>query len=225
MCIRDRSGAARRAATLDGVVHAKLTARHEVQHDVGKLGERRQNEHQLGREDMPQEPAFITGGLHTGEESGDEHEQHQQQDTPVAQRRQEADFRQRDAAQDHHKRTDDGEHRKGVGEPHGQRRQAEAEAFLHDDHVTGKEQKMCIRDSIFPFKNAFRISAGAYYFKLDTDLSTSVDAINPIYEELINQTSGKATWERLAPYIGLGWERAQQSESSLGWHASLGPYL
>ena len=78
---------------------------------------------------------------------------------------------------------------------------------------------------IFPFKNAFRISAGAYYFKLDTDLSTSVDAINPIYEELINQTSGKATWERLAPYIGLGWERAQQSESSLGWHASLGPYL
>ena len=135
------SGAARRAATLDGVVHAKLTARHEVQHDVGKLGERRQNEHQLGREDMPQEPAFITGGLHTGEESGDEHEQHQQQDTPVAQRRQEADFRQRDAAQDHHKRTDDGEHRKGVGEPHGQRRQAEAEAFLHDDHVTGKEQR------------------------------------------------------------------------------------
>lgn len=83
------------------------------------LDERRQNEHQLGREDMPQEPAFITGGLHTGEESGDEHKQHQQQDTPVAQRRQEADFRQRDAAQDHHKRTDDGEHRKGVGEPHG----------------------------------------------------------------------------------------------------------
>ena len=75
---------------------------------------------------------------------------------------------------------------------------------------------------IFPFENAFRISAGAYYFKLDTVLSTSVDAINPIYEELINQTSGKATWERLAPYIGLGWERAQQSESSLGWHASLG---
>ena len=81
---------------------------------------------------------------------------------------------------------------------------------------------------IFPFENAFRISAGAYYFKLDTVLSTSVDAINPIYEELINQTSGKATeelinqtsgkatWERLAPYIGLGWERAQQSESSLG---------
>ncbi|MCG4633221.1 hypothetical protein [Bilophila wadsworthia] len=78
---------------------------------------------------------------------------------------------------------------------------------------------------IFSFENAFRISAGAYYFKLDTDLSTSVDAINSIYEELINQTSGKATWERLAPYIGLGWERAQQSESSLGWHASLGPYL
>ena len=75
---------------------------------------------------------------------------------------------------------------------------------------------------IFPFKNAFRISAGAYYFKLDTALSTSVDAINPIYEELINQTSGKATWERLAPYIGLGWESTQQSESSLGWHASLG---
>ena len=43
---------------------------------------------------------------------------------------------------------------------------------------------------IFPFENAFRISAGAYYFKLDTALSTSVDAINPIYEELINQTSG-----------------------------------
>ena len=41
----------------------------------------------------------------------------------------------------------------------------------------------------------------------DTDFSTSVDAINPIYEELINQTSGKATWERLAPYIGLGWEK------------------
>ena len=75
---------------------------------------------------------------------------------------------------------------------------------------------------IFPFENAFRISAGAYYFKLDTALSTSVDAINPIYEELINQTSGKATWERLAPYIGLGWESTQQSESSLGWHASLG---
>ena len=75
---------------------------------------------------------------------------------------------------------------------------------------------------IFSFENAFRISAGAYYFKLDTDLSTSVDAINPIYEELINQTSGKATWERLAPYIGLGWESTQQSESSLGWHASLG---
>lgn len=69
---------------------------------------------------------------------------------------------------------------------------------------------------IFPFKNAFRISAGAYYFKLDTALSTSVDAINPIYEELINQTSGKATWERLAPYIGLGLESTQQSESSLG---------
>lgn len=65
---------------------------------------------------------------------------------------------------------------------------------------------------IFPFENAFRISAGAYYFKLDTALSTSVDAINPIYEELINQTSGKATWERLAPYIGLGWESTQQSE-------------
>lgn len=47
--------------------------------------------------------------------------------------------------------------------------------------------------NIFPFENAFRISAGAYYFKLDTALSTSVDAINPIYEELINQTSGKAT--------------------------------
>jgi len=78
---------------------------------------------------------------------------------------------------------------------------------------------------IFPFENAFRISAGAYYFKLDTALSTSVDAINPIYEELINQTSGKATWERLAPYIGLGWESTQQSESSLGWYASLGPYL
>ena len=62
---------------------------------------------------------------------------------------------------------------------------------------------------IFPFENAFRISAGAYYFKLDTALSTSVDAINPIYEEL-------------APYIGLGWESTQQSESSLGWHASLG---
>ena len=59
--------------------------------------------------------------------------------------------------------------------------------------------------NIFPFENAFRISAGAYYFKLDTALSTSVDAINPIYEELINQTSGKATWERLAPYIGLIW--------------------
>jgi len=40
---------------------------------------------------------------------------------------------------------------------------------------------------IFPFENAFRISAGAYYFKLDTVLSTSVDAINPIYEELSNQ--------------------------------------
>ncbi|WP_347865457.1 hypothetical protein [Bilophila wadsworthia] len=75
---------------------------------------------------------------------------------------------------------------------------------------------------IFHFENTFRISAGAYYFKLDTALSTSVDAINPIYEELINQTSGKATWERLAPYIGLGWESTQQSESSLGWHASLG---
>ena len=75
---------------------------------------------------------------------------------------------------------------------------------------------------IFPFENAFRISAGAYYFKLDTALSTSVDAINPIYEVLINQTCGKATWERLAPYIGLGWESTQQSESSLGWHASLG---
>ena len=50
---------------------------------------------------------------------------------------------------------------------------------------------------IFSFENAFRISAGAYYFKLDTDLSMSVDAINPIYEELINQTSGKATWESL----------------------------
>ena len=34
-----------------------------------------------------------------------------------------------------------------------------------------------------------------------------------------------ATWEKLAPYIGLGWESTQQSESSLGWHASLGPYL
>ena len=78
---------------------------------------------------------------------------------------------------------------------------------------------------IFPFENAFRISAGAYYFKLDTALSTSVDAINPIYEELINQTSGKATWERLAPYIGLGLESTQQSESSLGWHASLGAYI
>ena len=43
---------------------------------------------------------------------------------------------------------------------------------------------------IFHFENTFRISAGAYYFKLDTALSTSVDAINPIYEELINQTSG-----------------------------------
>ena len=77
---------------------------------------------------------------------------------------------------------------------------------------------------IFLFENAFRISAGAYYFKLDTALSTSVDAINPIYEELINQTSGKATWERLAPYIGLGWESTQQSESSLGW-PRLGPYI
>ena len=27
---------------------------------------------------------------------------------------------------------------------------------------------------IFPFENAFRVSAGAYYFKLDTTLSTSV---------------------------------------------------
>ena len=45
---------------------------------------------------------------------------------------------------------------------------------------------------IFHFENAFRISAGAYYFKLDTALSTSVDTINPIYGELINQTSGKA---------------------------------
>ena len=32
----------------------------------------------------------------------------------------------------------------------------------------------------------------------------------------------RRTWERLAPYIGLGWESTQQSESSLGWHASLG---
>lgn len=75
---------------------------------------------------------------------------------------------------------------------------------------------------IFPFKNTFRLSAGAYYFKQKAALSTSIDAINPIYEQLINQTTGTATWECLAPYVGLGWESTQQAESSLGWHASLG---
>lgn len=75
---------------------------------------------------------------------------------------------------------------------------------------------------IFPFENSFRLSAGAYYFKLKAALSTSIDAVNPIYEELINQTTGTATWERLAPYIGIGWESTQQAESSFGWHASLG---
>lgn len=75
---------------------------------------------------------------------------------------------------------------------------------------------------IFPFENSFRLSASAYYFKLKAALSTSIDAVNPIYEELINQTTGTATWERLAPYIGIGWESTQQAESSFGWHASLG---
>lgn len=75
---------------------------------------------------------------------------------------------------------------------------------------------------VFPFENPFRLSAGAYYFKQKADLSTSINAINPIYEDLINQTTSTATWERLAPYVGIGWESAQQAESSLGWHASLG---
>ena len=74
---------------------------------------------------------------------------------------------------------------------------------------------------VYPFENGLRFTAGAYYFKMKAKITTSIDAVNPLYEELINQSKGTALWQRVAPYAGLGWQ-SDAKESGLGWHFSLG---
>ena len=75
--------------------------------------------------------------------------------------------------------------------------------------------------AVYPFENGLRFTAGAYYFKMKAKITTSIDAVNPLYEELINQSKGTALWQRVAPYAGLGWQ-SDAKESGLGWHFSLG---
>lgn len=74
---------------------------------------------------------------------------------------------------------------------------------------------------IFPFENGMRFTVGAYYFRLKAEITTSIDAINPLYEDLINQSKGTAVWQRIAPYAGIGWQ-GEKKERPLGWHVSLG---
>ena len=80
---------------------------------------------------------------------------------------------------------------------------------------------MSLLADVYPFENGLRFTAGAYYFKMKAKITTSIDAVNPLYEELINQSKGTALWQRVAPYAGLGWQ-SDAKKSGFGWHFSLG---
>lgn len=88
-------------------------------------------------------------------------------------------------------------------------------------HADGANRSVGALLDVFPWRNGFRLSIGVYYIRLKANITSSLSFKNPVYSRLADETKGTATWERAAPYLGLGWAGGK-NKRGLTWHCSAG---
>lgn len=80
---------------------------------------------------------------------------------------------------------------------------------------------------LHPFAGKFRISAGAYYRDLELDLDATPHRrvkIGDTYYDAseIGKLEGNATWDKFAPYVGIGWGMRGGTHSNFSFDFNLG---
>lgn len=80
---------------------------------------------------------------------------------------------------------------------------------------------------LHPFGGNFRISGGAYYRDLEVDLdATPTQTVtigdNQYSADQAGKVKGKATWDKFAPYMGIGWGQGAGTDKKFHFDVSLG---
>jgi hypothetical protein len=80
---------------------------------------------------------------------------------------------------------------------------------------------------LHPFMGYFSVSAGLYYRDMGIDLSAtphrSLEIGNNSYRpDQIGKLKADASWDRFAPYLGIGWGTGRGTETDISFDFSLG---